>query len=211
MKNTKNLIWIMFAMLIVLSITACGEATGDYGMVTVTRDSIKVNNETVYNVHGGAINNSYDGDFLAWLQDFTNPVSFVSGGKLTVNLGIPTELNNFYLPGDNITISDSSVKMRRLNSIANGVSAPYQSLFLDKDHGSNEINFIYVDKAVVINGFIQWNETYIERYNNLSLQPGWNTIISISIWDSDTTTRTYKNGTPDSTYRWNLWFITPPN
>ena len=182
MKNNVKFLSIISVVVFVLVFNACVEPdSGDYGMVTVTRNSIKVSGETV-NSNSSFI--TINGDYLYDLDNFSNPVCNIVNGILTINLGVPSR---FYTYGffQHVTVSDPSVRMYILNGFVNRSDEVYNEernwypwLNLGKFVSGNQyyLNFYYTDKAVNINGTWQSSETYTRHYN-LSLQPGWNPVI----------------------------------
>jgi len=200
MKSTKKILGIALAVLIVFLITACGEAGSD--VITVTRNSIRVNNALVYSSSPFS-----GGEFTRSLANFTSPVSYVSRGNLTVNLGVPNSVHGHGFPAG-IIATPSSARYFMFSGLAgNTLSSedddyiwyPYAIL----RNNTYTVYFYYVEEPLQINGSVEY-DTYSNHYNNLSLQEGWNTVLYSSQNIDGKWRYTYTNGQPDSTYYWTL-------
>jgi len=71
----------------------------------------------------------------------------------------------------------------------------YYSVGLAKDGWAESIIFMYVDQAVTINGiFTDW-----AKFNDVSLQPGWNTL---TLSHTLPLPLEVNNATVDSSFKW---------
>ena len=199
----KTLIgFLVFALAMGLFMTGCSDSSGDSGddPVIVTSNSVKVNGFPIWDT------DDYDGD----LKTFNNPwdtfsmndafdahVALISGGKLTINLGIP---NNEVLSSlSNLDFDDSDYTVdAKVLFIFNFYHENGSQIWM-KEKGYSEYcaELVYVDRDTVLNCTYEsliFDMEYI--FSNVKLTKGWNTVLAD--WD----TLTITSGKPGSNYEW---------
>ncbi|MCL2809831.1 MAG: hypothetical protein FWD24_07190 [Treponema sp.] len=191
-----NLICFGFLCIVFLlsSVTAFGQnSDGFNNQLTITKDSIRVSNGTVFDPHTGneLTGRTFNGRYVASLTDnFRNPACSINNGRLTINLGRPTTITSLF--PDFPVVGDNTVKIAVIHVFANNNS----TIVLEKDN--KPVSFIYVDKDVIFNGFFEPAST---QFNNVTLREGWNTVTNE--WNGTRFITT--NVTVDSSCRWVLW------
>ena len=185
---------------LLLSFAACGDDSSDNGIsgVIVTNDSVEASGAQVYNEDDGKpiTDSSIDGDYSEELKQYgvTDLVCEVKNGKLTINLGVPSITDS--LKDDwGLPVSDASIGGVWAYFYKHGPDWCDLYFAQAPTDAANLVHFVYVTKDVMIN-----YEDSSVKWQNVSLKAGWNTVLSCE--DESTQKYVYKNGKPDSSYKW---------
>jgi len=137
----------------------------------------------------------------------------VTGGTLSLKLGIPSAAKLASLADSTLTVSDRQAKLYMLDAFYT-VSTNGQKKRLEycsqetitsgsQTVPSKVVVFFYVDRDVTVNGTdYEGNQTAI--YNNLQAKKGWNTVTQSVTVSGSHATGTYTVGTPDSNLKWRI-------
>ena len=143
---------------------------------------------------------SYWNEHFPLSEKFSDYVASVSAGKLNLNFGVPKsekllplKAASGYDMGDSVIGSNAeTVKGFFLFSLFSLFDFPVY-YYLSLAHNNAWVIFVYVDQVVTINGTAGTARS--GTFNNVTLQPGWNTLHVSS-------TFTFTNITVNSSYRW---------
>ncbi|MDR0448796.1 MAG: hypothetical protein LBH07_09030 [Treponema sp.] len=228
MKNICKIFGIiMFIMVIGFTMTGCKNSTGGggdgitYGPIELGEDPTLSSGQQVYTVsfpnNNSVLYTPYAGANLT-VKAYSSDVGTITDGKLSLNLGIPsdgalavlnsTNLNNaMHNNYNNCAASPDTVKFVRIYSF--GTDA-IQSSGLRRENTSvtnasftvQEMFYFYVAEDVTISGVA--NTKVIDSINttfnafSLALKKGWNTVCETEIGGGTTATRSLSLSNPSS-------------
>jgi len=162
------------------------------------------------NTYDGTLDGFYNLGGLQELSDsFTNPIVKIQNGKLTIDLGVPTQLGTIlnYCDFDGEEAETEVLFIRKFEGIEfEHEDIPYidtLALYLTNGQGVSA-RFVYADRPVVLNGSGQYGNN---TYDNVSLKTGWNVVFVELEYEPEhgyVTSGTIRNGTLNSSFKWRL-------
>jgi len=204
MKKIMKLVGIfVIALVMVFFTTGCGSDSvsgdSDYGPVTVTLNSIKVNQYPIHDtdeLDGTIVDfySLYPTERNSISNVFEDAVSMVSNGKLTLNLGIPQDalstLSDKGFP-DSIYTNDAKTLFISYFRLFHDDTASYYNIFLNhKSNATVYVMLVYAEEATEIHGPVLG-----ATYFHVKLQQGWNTLLGDQVG-------VVSNVTVDTNYEW---------